>query len=65
LWEPEIHAVQGPVDAGARLSTRDTVWNGTPLGWAEYYVAQQSRGEQGKQYAEIATYLRAKAARDA
>ena len=59
-----LDAVTVLVDAGATLSTRDTAWNGTPLGWAEYYHAQHERGERGKRYAEIATYLRAKGATD-
>lgn len=59
-----LDAVRVLVDAGATLNTRDTAWNGTPLGWAEYYHAQHERGERGKQYAEIATYLRAKGAID-
>jgi len=36
------------VERGARLDVRDTIWDGTPLGWAEYC------GQP-----EIATYLRA------
>jgi ankyrin repeat protein len=59
-----LDAVRVLVDAGATLSTRDTAWNGTPLGWAEYYQAQHERGERGKQHAEVATYLRAKGATD-
>jgi ankyrin repeat protein len=36
------------VEHGARLDIRDTIWNGTPLGWADYC------GQP-----EIAAYLRA------
>jgi peptide-methionine (S)-S-oxide reductase len=32
---------------GARLDIRDTIWDGTPLGWAEYLKQD-----------EIAAYLR-------
>ncbi|MGE0812873.1 MAG: ankyrin repeat domain-containing protein [Vicinamibacterales bacterium] len=39
------------VDRGARLDIRDALWNGTPLGWAEY----------GQQPA-VAAYLRARTA---
>ena len=46
-----LEAVTILVDAGAALDARDTVYGGTPLGWAEY----------GKQ-AEIARYLRTKGA---
>lgn len=59
-----LEAVRVLVDAGAGLTTRDTAWNGTPLGWAEYYQGEQERDERGKQYAEIAAYLREKGARD-
>lgn len=47
------------VDAGAELGTRDNAWDGTPLGWAEHYMSEASGDSTGKQYAEIATYLRA------
>jgi peptide-methionine (S)-S-oxide reductase len=48
-----LEAVQVLVEAGASLDARDTAYNGTPLGWAEY---------AGKKppYAEIAAYLRAR-----
>lgn len=55
-------AVEVLVDAGARLNAVDTAWNGTPLGWAEYYVGQHKRDGRAKQYAEIANYLRQKGA---
>jgi hypothetical protein len=50
-----IDAVRVLVEAGAALGVRDTVYDGTPLGWAEY------SGEK-PQYAAIATYLRNKGA---
>jgi len=40
------------VEAGANLSTRDTAWNGTPLGWAEHYRSGHQRDKRGRQYAE-------------
>jgi hypothetical protein len=46
-----IDAVRVLVEAGADLGVRDTVYNGTPLGWAEY------SGEK-PQYAAIVAYLR-------
>ena len=46
-----LATVKTLVAAGARLDARDTAYDGTPLGWAEY-----SRGK--KQYDEIAAYLR-------
>ena len=53
-----LEAVTVLVDAGAQLGTRDTAWQGTPLGWAQYYQEQHARDERGKQYAEVAGYLR-------
>jgi Ankyrin repeats (3 copies) len=53
-----LEAVQVLVDAGAELSTKDSAWGGTPLGWAEHYMAEPKRDDAGKQYAEIAAYLR-------
>jgi ankyrin repeat protein len=38
------------VERGARLDIRDTIWNGTPLGWSMY--------GGGKRQAEITAYLR-------
>jgi peptide-methionine (S)-S-oxide reductase len=47
-----LEAVTVLVEAGASLDARDTAYNGTPLGWAEY---------AGKPpHAEIAAYLRAR-----
>jgi ankyrin repeat protein len=37
------------VERGARLDLRDSIWQGTPLGWAEH----------GKR-AEVAAFLRAR-----
>jgi hypothetical protein len=47
VWSGSLDAVKVLVEAGASLDTKDTAWNGTPLGWAEY-------GERK----EIADYLR-------
>jgi ankyrin repeat protein len=38
------------IERGARLDIRDTIWNGTPLGWAMY--------GGGKRQAELTAYLR-------
>jgi hypothetical protein len=46
-----LDAVQVLVEAGARLDARDTVYDGTPLGWAEYAGNKPP-------YDEIAGYLR-------
>jgi hypothetical protein len=46
------------VDAGADLRSKNSAWGGTPLAWAEHYLSE-GQGDRGKQYSEIATYLRA------
>jgi len=46
-----LDAVRVLVEAGAHLGARDTAYNATPVGWAEYSPGKQS-------YDEIAVYLR-------
>jgi peptide-methionine (S)-S-oxide reductase len=53
-----LEAVEVLAEAGADLSAKDSLWSGTPLGWAEHYVNEGQGKGQGKQYAEIAAYLR-------
>ena len=50
VYSGSLEAVKVLVEAGAALDAKDTIYGGTPLGWAEY----------GK-HAEIAAYLRARA----
>ena len=57
-----LEAVTVLVDAGAKLTTRDSAWKGTPLGWAEHYVEEHAGDERGAHYAGIAAYLRARGA---
>jgi peptide-methionine (S)-S-oxide reductase len=52
-----LEAVKVLVEAGAKLGTKDTAWNGTPLGWAQYYLGEAKGDHAGKQYTEIAAYL--------
>jgi Ankyrin repeats (3 copies) len=47
VWSGSLESVKVLVEAGAALDRRDTVYGGTPLGWAEH----------GK-HDEIAAYLR-------
>ena len=54
-----LEAVEVLVDAGAELTTKDSAWGGTPLGWAEHYLSEAQGDRRGKQDADIATYLRA------
>jgi ankyrin repeat protein len=53
-----LESVRALVEAGAGLGTRDTVWGGTPLGWAEYYQGEQRDEARREEYAAIAAYLR-------
>jgi hypothetical protein len=61
VWSGSLDAVRVLVEAGAKLSTKDRAERATPLGWAEYALTQPQT-QQGKQYAEIASYLREKGA---
>ena len=53
-----LEAVEVLVAAGANLMTKDSAWHGTPLGWAEHYLGEGQDNRRGKQYAEIAAWLR-------
>jgi Ankyrin repeats (3 copies) len=57
-----LDAVKVLVNAGAKLTARDTIYRGTPLGWAEHYQGEQKDVEAERRYAEIAAYLTAKSA---
>lgn len=63
VWSGSLAAVKVLVEAGAKLTTRDTVEDATPLGWAEYAATLPPARTQGKQYGEIAAYLRERGAR--
>ena len=54
-----LDTVQALVKAGASVRTQDSAWKSTPLGWAEHNLEDDQRKE-GRQYAEIAAYLRTK-----
>ncbi len=36
VWSGSLDTVKILIDAGANLKAKDAIWNGTPLGWAEY-----------------------------
>jgi len=63
VWSGSLATVKILVEAGARLDTRDKAEDGTPLGWAEYAITLPAARTQGKQFAEIAAYLREQGAR--
>ena len=54
-----LDAVRVLVEAGADLSFKDTLWDGTPLDWADHYIRESKDGDRSKEYAAIAAYLRA------
>lgn len=58
VWSGCLDAVRVLVDAGADLSGRDTIYGGTPLGWATYAEHEQKEESRRKEYAAIAAYLR-------
>lgn len=55
-----LDTVKVLVNAGAKLTARDTIHGGTPLGWAEHYVGEQTSAEAKGRYTEISAYLKAK-----
>ena len=63
VWSGSLAAVKVLVEAGARLNTRDKAEDATPLGWAEYAITLPAARTQGKQFPEIAAYLRERGAR--
>ena len=63
VWSGSLAAVKILVEAGARLNTRDKAEDATPLGWAEYAITLPAARTQGKQFPEIAAYLRERGAR--
>lgn len=56
-----LDTVKVLVEAGADLTVKDTAYQGTPLGWAKYYLDQRKPEERRKPYTAIAAYLREKA----
>ena len=58
VWSGSLAAVKVLVEAGAKLTTRDKAEDATPLGWAEYAATLPARASGGKQFSEIAAYLR-------
>ena len=55
-----LATVQALIEAGADPDRRDTAWGGTPLGWAEYYLAERKDQDSQRRYGAIADYLRAR-----
>lgn len=59
VWSGSLSAVRALVEGGADLSRRDTIYDGTPLEWAQH--AERDNAEDGRkqQYREIAGFLAA------
>jgi hypothetical protein len=53
-----LATVQALVESGALPGERDSAWNGTPLGWAEHYLAERKDADSQRRYGEVADYLR-------
>jgi len=63
VWSGSLATVKVLVEAGAKLTTRDKAEDATPLGWAEYATTLPADRTQGKQFREIAVFLRERGAR--
>lgn len=58
VWSGSLEAVKALVAAGGDLRRRDTVHDGTPLGWAEYALNENARDpEKQRRYLDIVAYL--------
>jgi hypothetical protein len=55
-----LESVKALVQAGANLDARDTLYDGTPLGWAIYMQTEEIDENRKKKYMEIENYLRTK-----
>ena len=62
VWSASLDAVKVLVEAGADLTRRDTIYDGTPLGWAEHARGQEKDAAKAERYRQIAEYLKASAA---
>ncbi|MEP7108293.1 MAG: ankyrin repeat domain-containing protein [Ferruginibacter sp.] len=60
IFSGSLDSVKLLVEAGAKLNSRDKVYDGTPLGWAEYMQNEEVDEIAKKKFALIADYLREK-----
>jgi len=59
VWSQSLGAVKTLVDAGARLDLTDKIYEGTPLGWAEYRLSGEETNAAAKEKLKaIVAYLR-------
>src|SRR5262249_12261044 len=47
-----LPTVQALVEAGADPGKRDSAWNGTPLGWTDYYLTEKKDADSQRRYGE-------------
>jgi hypothetical protein len=60
VYSASLESVKLLVEAGADLNTTDSVYNGTPLGWAKYMQTETNDETAKKKYIEIENYLSSK-----
>ena len=61
VYSGSLKSVQLLVEAGAKLDATDTVYKGTPLGWAMYMQTEEGYDADGKRkFADIQKYLEQK-----
>jgi hypothetical protein len=58
VWSGSLDSVKVLVEAGADLAPRDTLYDGTPLGWAMHGQSQADDEASAERYAEISRFLR-------
>ena len=58
VWSGSLEAVQVLVAAGGDLKRTDSIYDGTPLGWADHAMREHARGpEEQQRYRAIVAYL--------
>ncbi len=57
VWSGSLESVRLLVEAGAELTSRDTIYEATPLGWARYGAGQAADPVRRRAYEAIAKYL--------
>lgn len=62
VWSRSLGAVELLVNAGADLARRDTLYGGTPLGWALHMKADATNPARRGEYRAIEHFLRARGA---
>jgi peptide-methionine (S)-S-oxide reductase len=58
VYSGSLDSVKILVDAGADLNAKDRMYDGTPLGWAQYMQTVETNETKKKEYAEIEAFLK-------